>query len=290
MGNEKKSMIVMMAVTVIAVTVCVATILLMKKEKETPSTTKKIITEPEKVIPKKIEKKKIIPKKTVISTPSVTEEKKANEKEEWKEAGKELADFLQNSKFKDLIVKSMTARNKAYLKDLFDKYGIDKETQDAIAAVISESQSQFFSMMMSAGGMQGKLDDQTREKLIAMNKETEDQIANLASAAFLEDAKDKRSNELKNNYLNRIDRGLKGDNKMSNEQRAAMDALYSENQMTEIEMLTLPKDEIKQRQDSINNGAKEILSEKQYKSYKKTSSNPFRMTGMRLGGVRGRTR
>ena len=288
MGNEKKSIVTMIIVTVIAIVVCVATVIIMQKKPEPQVVKKPIMTEPKKEIPKKIVKKKAPKAKVVTVAPKSEKNKKTDEAKEWKEAGAELASLLQGTKFKEMMMRRMSERNKAYLKDLFEKYDIDEKTQNEIAALISESQSQFMETLMTSGGMQGKIDDAAREKLTEIQQNTENQITDLSSSAFLADAKDKRKNELKDNYMNRLDRNMK-DNKMSSDQRTEMDALYSENQVTDAERLTLPPSEIKQREDNIDNGAKDILDDDQYKNFKKSSSgSPFGSMGMRMGGRRRR--
>ena len=285
MGNDKKSMIAMMTVTIIAVTVSIATVIFMKTKSETPVAKKKILVEPKKKIPKKpIVKKSVHKVKPLPLTAATSEDKKKSETEEWKEAGAELVSLLQNSKFQELMKKRMAGRYKAYLKDLFEKYGIDEKTQNEIANIIADSQSKFFGEVISSGGMRGKIDDETRERLAAIQRESEEQIINLSNAAFLADAKDKRNTDQRTQYLNRLDRGMKND-KMSDDQRTAMDNLYADNQISDVERLTLPPDEIKRRQDNIDKGAKDILSETQYKKYKKTPSNSFHIG---MGGGRRR--
>ena len=278
MRNDQKSIIAMVIVTIIAISVCIATVIVMQRKPEQSIVIKPTVIELKKKVP---EKQKTEREHPLISVENSKEEK-GDDAEEWKEAGAELANFFQSSKFKEMMMRRMTARTKAYLKELFEKYGIDEKTQGEIASVISESQAQFFSEIMASGGMRGNIDDATREKLISIQEEAENQIIDLSSTAFLADAKDKRSREMRENYLNRLDRNLKSD-KMSDDQRAAMDQLYSENQISDSERFTLSPDEIKQRQQGMDNGAKDILSASQYKNYKRSSGNIF---GRRASGRR----
>ncbi len=267
MGNEKKSMVAMIIVTVIAIAVCVAIIIITQKDTESTIIKKTTLTK------QKPKKEKTTAPIAVID--SISEEhKQAVNKDDWKDAGKELTNFLQSSKFKEMMSKQMTARSKAYLKELFEKHGIDEDTQTEIASIIAESQSKFMETMMEAGGMSGNIDDATREKLADIKQNTENQISDLSSAAFLADAKEKRDNEQKDYYMADLSVNLK-DNPMSNDQRVAMENLYSENQVSNAERFILSPDELAQRKNNIDNGAKEILSESQYADYKKSSENPF---------------
>lgn len=301
MGNEKKTMVAMLILAIAAVAICAGTIVFLNSKKEPLE--KKIVLEepkPEEEIEKKEEKEfvtkvvKTEPKTpTPTNTPLTEEEKRKKRTEEWKQASKEMMEMFQGSKMQELIHKRMSARNKEYLADLFEKYGVDAETQDLIAETITQSQSQFMQTLMSSGFRNDRDNEEKRaeiaKKLAAINQEAEDNIMNAAGAAFLADAKEKRNTELRNANLKRLNWRLR-DNKMTDEQQNAMDALYAQNQITEVEMFTLPKEEIDRRKENINSGAREILSEEQYSSYEKSNWDPFRTRGMRGMGGRGRRR
>lgn len=301
MSNDKKSIVIMFALTIAVVAVCAFTIVFIKSKNNKP-VEDKVVVERKAIPPKvkeevkeveKVKEKVIEPIAPLPKAELTEEEKKAKEAEEWKQAGKEMMDMFQGSKMQELIHRRMTARNKQYLAELFEKYGIDPKTQDLIAGTITQSQSKFMQTMMESGYFQNRDDEDKRmeigEKLSAINQKAEDEIKELAGDAFLADAQDKRKTELRNNYINRVDRSLK-DNKMTDEQKSAMDSLYAQNQITEVEMFTLPKAEIDQRKLNINNGAQKILNEDQYSAYQKSNQNPFRTRGMGWGGRRGRRR
>ena len=288
MNNEKKSMIAMMAVTVVAVAVCAGTIIFFQQD----SSEKDEILIEETVSPVIIKKQVQKPKVAKVQTHTVKkaaltdEEKKKKEADKWREAMEEF----QTSKMGDLIKQRMAGRVKEYLKELFDKYNISEKDREAIGMAIADAQMQSMQVLMMSRN-QNNADEAARaeraEKLAAIDAQTEESIRDLAGDGFLADAKEKRSSELRNNYMKRIDSSLKN-NKMSDDQRSGMDALYAENQITETEVYTLPPEEIQRRKDNIKNGAQDILSPDQYKVYQKTSGNPFSFGGLGGGRRRGR--
>jgi len=294
MGNEKKSMVTMLVLTIVAVAVCAGAIVFLKGNRDE----EKVVLEEKKIEEPKVVKKKEIVQVTKVVAPTpvaelTEEEKQSKQREDWKQASKEMMDMFQGSKMQELIHKRMSSRNKEYLSELFEKHGIDAEAQDLIASTITKSQSEFMQTMMQNGFRGGEQTEEQRaemaEKLTAINQAAEENIKNLSSDAFLADSKDKRNTEVRDHYIRRVDWGMKKDNKMDDKQKSSMNALYADNQVSEVEMLTLPKEDIAKRQENINNGARDILNEEQYKDFEKNETNAFSARGlMRGGGMGGR--
>jgi len=271
MENDQKSMGLMLVITFVALAVCAGAVFFMTGQKTDNEQPTKLLPVKEKQIrkPAKTVIKHVEPKR---SSRSAVADKKKTEADEWKEAGQEMSEFLQTSKFRELMQRRMTQGIMDYLKDLFDKYNIDDKTRKEIADAVAASQFEFFNAMMASGYFRDKTEDKRKElgeKISDLQQRTEEQIKQLAGDAFLADAKDKHNAEQRSGFLNRLDRTLKKD-KMTTDQRTAMDTLYQENQISQAEMFTLSKEELDQRRSNINNGAKEILSKEQYQAYKKT--------------------
>ena len=289
MSNEKAMLGVMAVVTVLAIAVCAGTIIYVNRKPEKEPVVKPSVTVKRKslkTVPKKVEQ----PKQQVLPPSPPPIDKKSVNSKEMGEAMKEFAAFLQNSKFKDMIVRRMTMRNMNYLKDLFDKYSLDDKTRKAVASDIASAQFKFMGTLMEFGFSRKMSEDKRKEmveKLTDIKQASDAHIIDLAGDAFLQDAQDKRNNELKDKYLSRVDRSLK-ENKMTPEQRNELDKIYAENQITEFELFTLPQEELKRRQQNIDSGVKETLTPEQYKLYKKSGNTAMPMINMGRGGFRRR--
>ena len=292
MSNEKAMVGIMAVVTVLAIGVCAATIIYVNRKPDNKPVIKPLTVKKKSpaIAPHKTQPPEAKPQ--VLPPAPVPVDKKALNQKKLGEAMKEFSAFLQNSKFKDMIVRSMTMRNMNYLKDLFDKYSLDDKTRTAVASDIASAQFKFMGTLMEFGFSRKMPEDKRKEmveKLTDIKQTSDAHIIQLAGDAFLQDALDKRNNELKDKYLRKVDRSLK-DNKMTPEQRNELDKIYAENQITEFEVFTLPPEELKRRQQNIDSGVKETLAPEQYKQYKKSGNTAIPIIHMGRGVYRTRKR
>ena len=281
--NDKSGGIVIIFLAAVAVGACVGAVLFINLGDSEPvevntDTDIEVVVEEAPVVEET--ETKVIERKSVavkIAPDLTEEEKKAKAAKEWEEAGKEMNDLYQGSKMQELIQKKMTEGNQQWFAELFEKYNIDSENQKIIAGAVTEAQTDFFNELM-ANGFFKDADEEKRaevaEKLRAIDTECEETIKQAGGEAFLVEAQAVRKTELRDQYLNRVDRRLKK-NKMSNDQRTAMDSLYETNQITQSEVWFLPKSEIDERKENMNSGAEGIRNEKQYEEVIRTNRDPF---------------
>ena len=176
--------------------------------------------------------------------------------------------LTKEEKKRKFMRKKMTERQKAYYADLFEKYGIDEEGQNAIVKSLTDAHMATRDLMWSSQYHTDKSDEarlEVGEKLALIQEDANNQIIEIAGEEFLSDLEKKKSDSSREHFIKRLDKSLK----ISDEQKRELDALYSSTQTSFVERFTLPKDELDARKETLQNGIKDILTEEQYSKYQK---------------------
>ena len=274
---DSKKKVIMMGVfsCLLFVTVIAITALAFKKQEKVETGIKKKVVVKAKQRRKKSVANRVKPVAPRLNEALTDEEKKKKEEDEFREAREELRASFQGSKMQKLMQKRMAERKKKYYADLFEKYGIDEEGQDAIIKSLTDGQMEIRDLMRSSEYHSDKSEENRLaigERLALIQEETDNKIKEVAGDEFLNDSLEKKSTTIRENYIKRIDKSLK----MSNEQKNELDALYSSTQTSFVERFTLPKDELDARTATFQDGLRDILTEDQYSKYQKTQSSKYK--------------